>query len=63
MRIVQVSECIWQVENIKGIVIVHDLPLESIFKAEDYIRGYISSFNCYTYEVIPLTKGDSNEPG
>lgn len=46
----------WQIENSQGIVIVDDLRLESVYRATEYIRKYVSSYQCYGYEVIPLTK-------
>ena len=56
MKIVEIFKGRWQVENAIGTVLVHDLPLGSKFRAEEYIRGYVSSFMNYNYEVIPLTK-------
>lgn len=54
LRIVETANGRWRIENSKGDVILDDLRLESVFRAEEYIRAYVSSFNNYNYEVVPL---------
>lgn len=61
LRIVQVSKHMWQLENSKGTVLTSDLTLESTYRAEEWIKNYISSFHCYNYEVIPLKKEKKDE--
>lgn len=56
LRIVQISKHMWQLENSIGIVLTSDLTLESAYRAEEWIKNYISSFQCYNYEVTPLKK-------
>lgn len=61
-RIVQETPNRWRVENAKGNVIVQGLMLESKHRAEEFIRGYVSSFLCVDYEVITLTGGPNGKP-
>ena len=52
----QVTQNRWRLENSKGDVLLDDLMLESLYRAEEWIKGYVSSFNNYRYEIIPLTR-------
>lgn len=59
LRIVQETANRWRVENEKGAVILDGLMLESQYRAEEFIKGYISSFLCFNYEVVTLNKGEA----
>lgn len=56
MRIVQETKNRWRVENGKGDMLVDNLMIESVYRAEQYIKGYISSYQNYRYEIIPLRR-------
>lgn len=56
MRIVQETKTRWRVENSKGDVLVSDLMLNSKYQAEIFIKCYVSSYQNYRYEVVPLEK-------
>ena len=60
LKIVQATANRWRIENASGIVILDDLMLESSYRADQFMKGYVSSFIDYNYEVIPLNKGDTN---
>lgn len=54
VKIVQETKHRWRIENAEGLTILKDLTLESAYRAEEYIKNYISSFIAYNYEVVPL---------
>lgn len=58
LRIVQETANRWRVENGNGDVILDGLMLESQYRAEEFIKGYVSSFLCFNYEVVILNKGE-----
>lgn len=43
----------WQIVSEKGHVIQTDINL-SPFKARDFMRNWISSFNGWTYDIEPI---------
>jgi hypothetical protein len=45
----------WKITTEDGKVLAEDITVPA-FKAEEYVRAWVSSFHCWTYEVIPLPK-------
>jgi hypothetical protein len=51
---IQTEPCTWKIMTEKGIILKDDIKVSMIYEAEDYVKRYISSFNSWTYELIPL---------
>lgn len=45
----------WKITTVDGKVITDDILIPA-HQAEDYVRAWVSSFQSWTYEVIPLAK-------
>ncbi len=52
---IQVSVCKWRIETALGHVLQTDITIED-FRAEDYVRNYVSSWANWSYEMRPLKK-------
>lgn len=57
VQLVQLSLYQWELKSPKGTVIVSDLAFASQYKAEEWVKSYISSFMGWDYEIIYLTRG------
>lgn len=60
---VQQSDYAWQIESESGKVIQKDITCASIFKAEEYIKNYVSSFINWDYELKLLTPSEGISRG
>lgn len=49
---VQTGPYRWQLQSPTGKVMVDDLQLADIVKAENWVKSYISSWNDWTFEII-----------
>lgn len=58
LKMIQSEPCNWYITNDKGTIIQDDIKVGLLLEAEDYIKRYISSFNAWTYELIPLGRKD-----
>ncbi len=58
---VQTSKYQWTLKSPKDTVMVDDLAFASQYKAEEWVKNYISGFLSWDYEIIVLTKGIANE--
>lgn len=56
VKMVQNSRYRWTLVSPKGSVLAEDLMMASPYKAEEWVKGYISSFNGWTYAIVLLTK-------
>lgn len=56
LKIVQQSQVNWQIQTPSGHVLQRDITIASPHEAERFIKGYISSFTNWTYEVVPIKK-------
>lgn len=56
VRIVQKSQVNWEIQTRSGHVLVPNITLSRPSDAEIYVKGYISSFQCWNYEVVPIVK-------
>ncbi len=54
IKMVQVMPARWEIQSDKGHVMVKDITCGNISEALEYVRKYASSFNSWTYEVVPL---------
>lgn len=43
----------WRIETESGFVLQYDISVE-YFRAEEYVRNWISSFSCWEYEMRPM---------
>jgi hypothetical protein len=55
---VQKTDYAWQIESESGKIVQKDITCASVFKAEEYIKAYISSFINWTYELKLLTPSE-----
>ncbi len=53
VKIVQVNKHRWNLVAPKGHVMVEGLMFENPHKAAEWTKAYISSFQSWSYEVIP----------
>ena len=51
----------WRIESEKGTVVKDDISVQNPYKAEEFVRSYISSFQSWTYEMVPLKKEKKND--
>ncbi len=65
VKLIQESRYRWAVISPKGHKLVDDLLFASQYKAEEWLKSYISSFMGWTYVIIPLggTKNENNKIG
>lgn len=56
VRMVQLSRGCWEIQTRHGYVLKGDLQFGSKTEAEGYVRAYLSSFQCWNYELVPLRK-------
>jgi hypothetical protein len=56
IKMIQTSKHKWRIETSNGNVLVEDLVIDSLKHAEDYVKGYASSFVGWSYELIPIEK-------
>lgn len=54
VRMVQRSKNRWELQTSKGYPLQTDITVSSKKEAEDFVKRYLTSFNCWTYEIIPL---------
>lgn len=54
VKIIQVSKCNWKIVSANGTVLQKDITISSKSQALEYVKNYISSFQAWTYQVIPL---------
>lgn len=52
--IIQETQHRWRIETRGGFILQGDIFLDSNSQAEDYIKNYLSSYLCWSHEVIPL---------
>ena len=50
----QINKTSWQILSESGILLVDDIKLGLIAEAEDYVKRYISSFDTWTYDILPM---------
>lgn len=60
VRMIQVSRYRWHLFSPKGHVLCDDLLIESSYKAEEWIKSYISSYQGWSYVILPLLGGKYN---
>lgn len=56
LKMIQTSKHKWRIESPNGAILVEDLVIDSVKHAHDYVKGYISSFSGWSYELIPIRK-------
>lgn len=56
VRMVQDMPAKWHIVSNSGIILQRGITVGTIHDAEQYVRAYVSSFNDWTYEVVPLVK-------
>lgn len=54
IKIVQKSQSRWEIQTRHGYVLKADITLSTTHDAEVYVKGYLSSFLNWNYEVVPL---------
>lgn len=52
VKMVQQTKYRWALLAPKGHVLVDNLMLASVTKAEEWVKSYVSSYNDWTYEII-----------
>lgn len=57
VKMIQVSKHRWDLVSPKGTTMVEGIILDSHFKAEEWVRGYISGYPSWKY-VIMIKKAD-----
>lgn len=57
VNMVQRSTCMWQIVTDKGIILAEDICIGPIAEAEEYVKRYITSFQNWTYKMVPLKEG------
>jgi hypothetical protein len=56
----QTSKYSWEIVSDRGHVLQSGISLGSRYRAEDYVKRYVSSFHGWTYEIMELkTKKES----
>lgn len=58
VKLVQRSPYQWELLSPKDTIIASDLAFASSYKAEEWVKNYISGFLGWTYEIVELTKGN-----
>lgn len=58
IKMIQRSKHKWDLLAPNDKVMVSDLTLNSIFEAIRYAEGYCSSFNCWSYVIVPKKDGE-----
>lgn len=53
VKLVQTSRYHWHLESPKGTIMVDNLSFDSIWKAEDWVKAYVSSYNDWSYVIKP----------
>lgn len=48
----QVSKYRWQLLSPTGAIMLDDLLMASSYKAEEWVKSYISSFPCWSYVIV-----------
>lgn len=48
---VQDAAARWHIESTDGKIIRDNLTMSSASEAEEFVRSYVSSFRCWTYEL------------
>jgi hypothetical protein len=56
VRMVQTNLHNWRIESLTGIIVKDDISVQNPYKAEEFVKSYISSFQSWTYEMVPLPK-------
>lgn len=57
---VQLSKHKWRIETQNGTVIKDDVTVHSISEATEYIKRYISSYNDWDFNILPLKKREKS---
>ena len=57
VKLIQTSKYQWRLLSPKGTVMVDDLAFPSQYKAEEWIKAFISGQMGWDYEILGLTKG------
>jgi hypothetical protein len=56
VRMVQESQCRWTLYSPKGHVLQHDITVSNVIDATRFVKNYVSSFQSWTYDVVPMKK-------
>lgn len=59
VKMIQTMTCNWHIESQYGHVLVKNITCGTVIEAEEYVKRYISSFDGWSYSVIPLTAKSS----
>lgn len=52
---IQIAKANWRIETLTGHIMQKDITCGTVIEAEEYVKKYISSFDGWSYRVIPLT--------
>ncbi len=52
VKMIQVSKHRWDLVSPKGTVLTEGIILDSPFKAEEWVKSYISSYTGWSYEIM-----------
>lgn len=52
VKMIQVSKHRWDLVSPSGAVLVEGVQLDSPFRAEEWVRSYISSYNGWSYVIM-----------
>ena len=61
VRMVQTMQHRWKLESEKGVLLKDDIFVQNPTQAREYGNAYISSFQGWSLEVVPLKKEEKND--
>lgn len=57
----QVTTYCWQLVSPKGHIILDDLSFGDLYKAEQWVKSYVTSFPCWDYVIVTINKEVQNK--
>jgi hypothetical protein len=61
LDMIQLSKYHWHIVSPKGHIIQNNLSFSNRYRAEEYVKNYISSYVNWSYTVITLEEENNNE--
>lgn len=61
VKMIQITKYEWKIVSQSGNMIQKDIYVNNVPDALQYIKTYVSSFNNWHYEIIPLPRKDTHD--
>jgi hypothetical protein len=56
VKLIEISDNRWELFGPKGNTLAEGMRLNTQYEAESWVKAYISSFNDWTYEILPKAR-------